>query len=286
MEQLAIIGAGPGGASLLKTFLDVPGVKILGISDLDPHSPGMKLAKQFGIYTTRSFHDLLSKPGKKMVFDATGSSAVAQELAAAASPTTVVVDTELAKLIWEIVEAKEAVNRQLITESDSLLSFIEQGLAHIDTLNTEHGQALKQVISEIRDLSELTARSRALIQETEQIMAIVKNVATQTRILGINASIESARAGELGRGFEVVADSIHKLSASTLDSVNSVSGTMEHVRDALENISGSVRKVVQDVQDMEAKQAQLTKELRGALQEMVASAEKLAEMAGHVQTDA
>lgn len=84
----------------------------------------------------------------------------------------------------------------------------------------------------------------------------------------------------------MVADSIHKLSASTLDSVNSVSGTMEHVRDALENISGSVRKVVQDVQDMEAKQAQLTKELRGALQEMVASAEKLAEMAGHVQTDA
>ena len=197
----------------MKTFLHTPGIKILGIADLDLQSPGIQLARKHGIFTTRNFHDLLSKPGKKIVFDATGNAAVAAELASAASETTVVVPPEGARLIWELVTAREQVNRQLMAESSSLLTFIEQGLAHIETLHSQHGQVLKEVADEIRALSELAAESQLLVQEAEAVMGIIGNVATQTRILGINASIESARTGELGRGFAVVADAIHKLSA-------------------------------------------------------------------------
>ncbi|NLM42206.1 MAG: hypothetical protein GX199_07865 [Firmicutes bacterium] len=280
MEHVAIIGAGPGGAALLKTLLNSPDVSIIGIADLDLQSPGMRLARQHGVFATRDFNELLNKPGKKIIFDATGSPAVAAKLADVASESTIVVVPEVAKLIWEMVDAREEINRQLVEESDGLLSFIEQGLAHIETLHTEHGKALQEAAKDVRSLAELTAQSQTLIKDTEQVMAIIGNVATQTRILGINASIESARAGELGRGFAVVADAIHKLSASTISSVDSVEDAMEKIRDVLESISSSVQQVVEEIQEIEARQARLAQELHAALEEMARSAERLAVMAG------
>ncbi|HPT83419.1 MAG TPA: methyl-accepting chemotaxis protein [Limnochordia bacterium] len=283
MEQVAIIGGGPGGAALLKTLMDSPEVRIVGIADVNPNCPGIRLARQHGIFTTRDFRDLLKVPGKKIIFDATGSAAVAEQLAAAASETTIVVVPEVAKLIWEMVDAREQINSQLVAESDGLLTFIEQGLAHIETLHSEHGQALQAVAQDIDTLSELAAQSQSLVQETEQVVGIIGNVATQTRILGINASIESARAGELGRGFAVVAEAIHKLSASTINSVGSVEEAMEKIQGVLMSIATSVQKVVTEIKEIEAKQALLAQELHAALEEMARSAERLAAMAGNDQ---
>lgn len=280
MQQLGIIGGGSGGADLLKTFLATPSVQIIGIADPNPNSPGILHAKQHRIYTTTDFHDLAKRPGRKILFDATGVPAVAAQLAKLANETTIVVCPEVAKVIWEMVDAKEAINETLRSESDNLLSFIEQGLAHIETLNSDHGKALNKAVDEIKVLSRLTSESQALVQETAQIMSLIKNVADQTRILGINASIESARAGDFGRGFGVVADSIHRLSASSLSSVNSVSTTMESIRKVLLSIDQSVNQVVADVERIEANQGDLTQELHSSLEEMIRSAEKLARLAG------
>lgn len=280
IEQLGIIGAGPGGADLLRTFLTTPNVRLIGIADPNPSSPGIVLAKQHKIFSTANFQDLLNKPGKKILFDATGIPAVTDKLLEAADDTTIVVRPEVAKLIWEMVDAREEVNTTLAHESDTLLSFIEKGLEHLEILNNEHGKTLQTAVDEIKDLSKLTEESQTLIQETTNIMNLIKNVANQTRILGINASIESARAGEHGRGFSVVADSIHQLSATSLKSVQSVSETMESIREVLQGISNSVEKIVADIQDIEVNQETLTQELHISLEEMVKSAEKLSTIAG------
>ena len=274
MEQLGIVGAGPGGADLLRSFLAIPSVKVIGIADPNPQSPGLVLARKQGIFTTSNFRDLVSKPGKKIIFDATGVPKVAAQLAQEANET---------KLIWEMVDIKEAVNRALIKESDTLLSFIEQGLEHLEVINSDHGKALQKAVEEIQQLAKLTSESQALIQETASVMQLIRNVANQTRILGINASIESARAGEHGRGFGVVAESIHELSASSIKSVQSVSGTMENIRQTLQNINDSVDQVVADIQRIEAHQVHLTQELHSSLEEMVHSASKLGEIAGHTR---
>ena len=71
-------------------------------------------------------------------------------------------------------------------------------------------------------------------------MEIIRKVADQTRILGINAAIESARAGEHGRGFSVVADAIHNLSAQSVKSVQSVGGTIQDIYAALSAIANQL----------------------------------------------
>ncbi len=283
MEQIGIVGAGAGGTSLLRTFLATPSVRVIGVADPDLRSPGIILAKQFRVYTTKNFRDFSKIPGTKILFDATGVPAVAAELDRMADETTAVIRPEVAKLIWEMVDAKEETNKMLIRESDLLLRFIERSLEHIEILNSEHGRALQQVAEEIRELSKLTTESQALVQDMADVMGLIKNVADHTRILGINASIESARAGDYGRGFGVVADSIHQLSASSLKSVDSVSVSMDGIRRVLRNIDHSVGKVVDDVQRIESNQAALAEELHVSLEEMVASTKKLATIAGQEQ---
>ena len=283
MEQLCIIGAGPGGANLLKTFLTNPNVRVIGVADPNPRSPGIILAKQHRIFTTTDFHDLVSRPGKKMLFDATGVPSVAAALEKVADETNIVVPPEVAKLVWEMVESIEAVNRALINESDTLSSAIEQGLEHIETLNLSHEQSIHHTVTEIQALSQLTEESQALVRETATVMGLIKNMADQTRMLGINASIESARAGEYGRGFGVVADSIHKLSANALQSVSTVSETMAAIAKALQNIDQRVSRVVEEVEKLEANQALLTRELHSSLEEMIESAQTLSKIAGQTK---
>lgn len=60
------------------------------------------------------------------------------------------------------------------------------------------------------------------IQGIEGFSKVIDGIAKQTNMLGINAAIESARLGEAGRGFVVVAEEIGKLSKKSTESVLSI----------------------------------------------------------------
>lgn len=75
-------------------------------------------------------------------------------------------------------------------------------------------------------LSEISEASRAILDETEAILRILKSL----RLLAINARIEAARAGEAGRGFAVVAYEVHQLADSTsgaTERISSLTGDLQ-----------------------------------------------------------
>src|SRR4029077_8321884 len=70
-------------------------------------------------------------------------------------------------------------------------------------------------------------------QEIGQVLDIVQELAEQTNILAINATIEAAGAGEAGKRFAVVADEIRKLADRVTLQTKEIRGLIDDVRGAV-----------------------------------------------------
>lgn len=73
-------------------------------------------------------------------------------------------------------------------------------------------------------------KSQNLVKDTDQVMGLIKMIAGQTNLLGLNAAIEAARVGEQGRGFGVVAEEIRKLAGVTADSIKNIEGIIRAIQ--------------------------------------------------------
>lgn len=79
-----------------------------------------------------------------------------------------------------------------------------------------------QVIDEIKSVAEAAENSLKAVAAITDEVSIVKELALQTNILSLNASVEAARAGTHGRGFGVVAKEIQKLADKSKMAANRI----------------------------------------------------------------
>lgn len=76
-----------------------------------------------------------------------------------------------------------------------------------------------------------------LSEQINDVLGFIKQIADETKMLGLNAAIEAARAGDAGRGFGVVAEEIRKLS-------NESKETTQQIKQLILQIEESVDKTV------------------------------------------
>ena len=110
--------------------------------------------------------------------------------------------------------------------ADTTKQIVSNGLETIQELKDKAKATTKvtaEVISNIQDLEEAS-------QSIAKIIGAINDIADETSLLSLNASIEAARAGDAGRGFAVVADSIRKLAEQSLNSVNEIKGIVGRIQ--------------------------------------------------------
>jgi len=78
------------------------------------------------------------------------------------------------------------------------------------------------------------------IGQVNQMTARITDIAKQTQLLSFNASIEAARAGDAGRGFQVVATEIKSLADDSKKAADEIRAITDGIQDAADEISSFV----------------------------------------------
>lgn len=145
----------------------------------------------------------------------------------------------------------------------------------------EAQEANSVVHNTISAMHEISAASSKI----SEITSLIDSIAFQTNLLALNAAVEAARAGDHGRGFQVVAGEVRNLAGKSADAAKEIraliDNTVEKVNegaklaqasgDALELINGSIDKIsgfVREISQTTNEQAQGVEQVNLAIAEI------------------
>lgn len=159
-----------------------------------------------------------------------------------------------------------------INEMGTVIENIVESVAVLDETSGQMKKSGDDSLQIVQDLSESNDRTMEAVERiSKQIYAtndsankiseaveIITDIASQTNLLSLNASIEAARAGDQGRGFAVVADQIRSLAEQSGSSAQHITAIIgELIKDSEQTV-----KVMQEVQNIVNEQKEKLEETK------------------------
>jgi methyl-accepting chemotaxis protein len=139
---------------------------------------------------------------------------------------------EIATTISELL----ATSRQIAESAQRVAKIAEETTGAARSGDGTVERATESITSIRRQVDQIVGHMLELGKKSQQIGAvldIVSELAEQTNILSINATIEAAGAGETGKRFAIVADEIRKLADRVAVSAKEVRGLIDDVRSSV-----------------------------------------------------
>lgn len=170
--------------------------------------------------------------------------------------------SELASTAYQ----QAADTESIASEMHSLNEVVKKSIASTVTLadtSTRINEVTTEGMDTVVNLTNITGQSKEAFEKIFEVIYgislstqkiseasnIISDIAGQTNLLSLNASIEAARAGDAGRGFAVVADEIRQLaeqSANSVKTINSMIVDLQSNTTLAEEQSKIVKQYVKD----------------------------------------
>ncbi len=129
--------------------------------------------------------------------------------------------------------------------ADSLSQRAEQGIERSRELLLSIDKIAGVSSENILTLSNLQTKAG----DIQGVVQTIRDIASQTHLLALNAAIEAAHAGEFGRGFDVVAKEVRKLSAMVQDSIAEVRESVKGITEEIGRMSTGMDQVQDTVEE-------------------------------------
>lgn len=159
----------------------------------------------------------------------------------------------------------------LFEMAESFSAIVEQTTASIEDIS----QSIARLTDRVSDVTGQMSEVSSSAQQIGKISTVVKEISDQSSMLGLNASIEAARAGDVGRGFSVVADEIRKLATSSKENVDQINGITKNIQEFLHRLNHAFA----DIHALTDTQSRTIQEFSATIHEISIKAEELAQVA-------
>jgi methyl-accepting chemotaxis protein len=198
-------------------------------------------------------------------------------------------------------QMSQGANEQA-SNAEEASSAIQQMVANIhqNTENARQTQNISQQVQHgIKEMNDAAVNNLESIRTINQKIKVVNDIAFQTNILALNASVEAARAAEHGKGFAVVAQEVRKLAEMSktaadeiIDLTSKTLASTEYAASLMTTLFPEIEKTGQLVEEIAAASMeqgvgadqvnnsiqhlnQVTQQNAAASEEMASSAEEL-----------
>jgi len=204
---------------------------------------------------------------------------IIEKLGHSITETTERVNIELTENIYKITRESEKASKQIcnllesITTGKSGLIADSDKLASISQKVTELS---KNYEKEMVETGRETNRIEETISKIYNFTENITDIAEQTSVLAINASIEAARAGIHGKGFKVIAREVHSLSS---ESKNIAVNIIEMVKELKVNTHSYFSEHVENLKDYADMSNELDNELSD-VSNLINTQARIVEMSG------
>jgi methyl-accepting chemotaxis protein len=158
---------------------------------------------------------------------------------------------ETSATITEMIHSIESVANNIVKQADlvtSSVTAIEEigaSITHITATAKKANSLATSLLTNAESGEQIMEEVSTAMQETErasknieEIVEIISSIASDTDLLAMNAAIEAAHAGEVGKGFAIVADEIRNLAETS-------GSNAKMINDILKDLSGRIGKIVE-----------------------------------------
>jgi methyl-accepting chemotaxis protein len=173
---------------------------------------------------------------------------------------------------------------------------IAETLERLSVQAQETKENLQQAQADMQASGVRTVALAGRVNDINEILTLINEIADQTNLLALNAAIEAARAGDAGRGFAVVADEVRRLAERSKTSAGKIAKIIDSARTesnatvmAIEQSSKQMDRglrLLDDVVEASSHVQLITQQQRTATDQVVEAMEQIAVGSRQVATTA
>lgn len=158
--------------------------------------------------------------------------------------------TEAVTSTSERVTSAASASTQTSSNMQAVASGAEELAASVGEISRQSADALTislQAVKQANETSAIVSGLAVAAQKIGDVVKLINNIAEQTNLLALNATIEAARAGEAGRGFAVVASEVKSLATQTAKATDEISAQIAEVQGTTTSAVNVIEAITQTI---------------------------------------